>query len=355
MIQNDFYSQENVGPFKMYSLGDFELEDGGIIPDLKLAYVTHGELNSTKDNVIVVPTWFSGTSKDYESYIGVDRALNPEKYFIIVINQIGNGVSSSPRNSPEPIAMANFPNVRIGDDVRAQNQFITEKFGIEEIALVVGGSMGAQQTYEWAVRYPDMVKRAAPIAGTAKNTVHDFLFTKSLMDAITSDPGWNGGNYSSHVEVAEGLKRHADIWAVLGLSTEFYKQEKWRLFGIDSVEQFTEGFLQPIFQNLDPNSLLTMAWKWQRGDVSRNTGGNLEEALGRIKAKVFVMPIDEDMFFPVRDCEAEQKLIPNSELKVINSICGHFGLFGVEPDYHNQIDQYLNELLAINVAEVVSE
>lgn len=356
MITNNFYSQENVGPFEVYNLGDFELEEGGIIPDLKLAYNTHGELNSTKDNVIVIPTWFSGTSKDYETYIGVDRAINPNEYFIIVINQIGNGVSSSPHNSPEPIAMANFPKVRIGDDVRAQHKFITEKYGIEEIALVVGGSMGAQQTYEWAVRYPDMVKRAAPIAGTAKNTVHDFLFTKTLNDAITSDPGWNGGNYSTHLEVADGLKRHADIWAVLGLSTEFYSQEKWKLFGVDSVEVFTEGFLQPLFQSLDPNSLLTMGWKWQRGDVSRNTGGNLEEALGRIKAKVFVMPINEDMFFPVRDCEAEQKLIPNSELKVINSICGHFGLFGGEgADYHNQIDDYLNELLAINVVEPILE
>ncbi|MEK3952601.1 alpha/beta fold hydrolase [Psychrobacillus sp. FSL K6-1464] len=356
MITNNFYSQENVGPFEVYNLGDFELEEGGIIPDLKLAYNTHGELNSTKDNVIVIPTWFSGTSKDYETYIGVDRAINPNEYFIIVINQIGNGVSSSPHNSPEPIAMANFPKVRIGDDVRAQHKFITEKYGIKEIALVVGGSMGAQQTYEWAVRYPDMVKRAAPIAGTAKNTVHDFLFTKTLNDAITSDPGWNGGNYSTHLEVADGLKRHADIWAVLGLSTEFYSQEKWKLFGVDSVEVFTEGFLQPLFQSLDPNSLLTMGWKWQRGDVSRNTGGNLEEALGRIKAKVFVMPINEDMFFPVRDCEAEQKLIPNSELKVINSICGHFGLFGGEgADYHNQIDDYLNELLAINVVEPILE
>ena len=73
MITNDFYSQENVGPYEIYNLGDFKLEDGGIIPDLKLAYTTHGELNSAKDNVIVIPTWFSGTSKDYESYIGVDE------------------------------------------------------------------------------------------------------------------------------------------------------------------------------------------------------------------------------------------------------------------------------------------
>lgn len=79
--------------------------------------------------------------------------------------------------------MANFPKVRIGDDVRAQHQLLTERFGLTSLALVVGDSMGAQQTYEWAVRYPEMVKRAAPIAGTAKNTDHDFLFTETLVEA----------------------------------------------------------------------------------------------------------------------------------------------------------------------------
>lgn len=350
MLDNDFYSRENIGPYEFFDVGEFQLEEGGVIPYLQLAYVTHGELNADKSNAILIPTWFSGTSRDWDNYIGPGRALDPEKYFIVVINQIGNGVSTSPHNSPEPIAMANFPHVRIGDDVRAQHQLITEMFGITELALVVGGSMGAQQTYEWAVRYPDMVKRAAPIAGTAKNTVHDFIFTQTLLDAITSDPGWNGGNYSSHTEVADGLKRHADIWAVMGLSTEFYQQEKWKMFGVETAEQFTNGFLQPLFQSLDPNSLLTMGWKWQRGDVSRHTNGDLAAALGRITAKVIVMPIDEDMFFPVRDCAAEQALIPNSELKIISSICGHFGLFGADgAEYFNQIDQHLSELLASEV------
>lgn len=348
LIENPFYTEEVHGPYSYYSLGDFSLEEGGTIPNCQLAYHTHGTLNEAKDNVIVVPTWFSGTSKDYEPYIGEGRALNPNKYFIIVVNQLGNGLSSSPHNSPYPIAMSNFPKVRIGDDVRAQHQFITENFGIQEIALVVGASMGAQQTYEWAVRYPEMVKRAAPIAGTAKNTVHDFLFTETLMEAITSDLGWNGGNYTSHTEVADGLKRHADIWAVMGLSTEFYKQEKWRFFGVETVDQFRDDFLRPLFQSMDPNNLLTMGWKWQHGDVSRHTNGNLREALGRIEAKVFVMPIDEDMFFPPRDCRAEQKFIPNSEVKLIHSIAGHFGLFGGEGDfYYNQVDRYLEELLAL--------
>ncbi|MEM7465408.1 MAG: alpha/beta fold hydrolase [Pseudomonadota bacterium] len=350
MYQNDYYSQQDHGPTENFSLGDFELEEGGVIPDCQLAYAQFGQLNEEKDNAILIPTWFSGTNKIMEQvYIGEGRALDPAKYFIVCINQIGNGMSSSPHNSPAPISMADFPQVRIGDDVRAQHRLLTELFGIEELALVVGGSMGAQQTYEWAVRYPDMVKRAAPIAGTAKNTDHDFLFTQTLMDAITSDPGWRGGNYASNVDVAEGLKRHAGIWAVMGFCTEFYQEQFWRNFGFDTLEAFRTEFLEGLFGAMDPNALLCMAWKWQRGDVSRHTNGDLSAALAKISAKTFVLPIDEDMFFPPRDCEREQKLIANSEFRVIKSICGHLGLFGAEPAYAEQIDKHLGDLLACKV------
>src|SRR5436309_12151629 len=210
MIDNPFYSQDVHGPYELYDVGDLELEEGGRIPCCKLAYATFGALSATKDNAILIPTWYSGTNKIIEQvYIGKGRALDPDKYFIIVVNQIGNGLSSSPHNTPAPAGMGNFPHVRIGDDVRAQHKFVTEKFGLKSLALVVGGSMGAQQTYEWAVRYSDMVKRAAPIAGTARNTIHDFLFTETLVDAITSDPGFKGGWYASCADVRDGLLRHA--------------------------------------------------------------------------------------------------------------------------------------------------
>ncbi len=187
-------------------------------------------LNAAKDNAILIPTWYSGTSKIMEQvYVGEGgHALDPSKYFIIIINQIGNGLSTSPHNTPHPMGgMANFPKVRIGDDVRAQHKLITEKFGIESLALVVGGSMGgAQQTYEWAVRYPDMVKRAAPIAGTAKNSEHDFMFAQTLAEAIMSDPAWDNGWYLESSDVHQGLLRHAKMWSVMGFSTEFFCSEK---------------------------------------------------------------------------------------------------------------------------------
>lgn len=334
----------------MYDLGDFQLEEGGTIPDCQLAYATFGELNANKDNAILMTTWYSGTSKIMEQvYMGKGRAIDPDKHFIVIVNQIGNGLSTSPHNTSGPVSGPDFPHVRIGDDVRAQHQLLTEKFGLDSLALVVGGSMGAQQTWEWAVRYPDMVKRAAPIAGTAKNTDHDFLYTTTLNEAIMTDPAWAGGHYTDPHAVDKGLRRQADLWTVMGYSTDAFKREMYRDLGFASFEEFRVGFTQGYFAPMDPNDLLTLAWKWQCGDVSRLASGNLGEALGRIKAKVFVMPIDKDMFFPPADCEFEQKMTPNSEFRVVHTDWGHLGLFGLEPDYVVQIDKHLGELLAIPV------
>ena len=103
-------------------------------------------------------------------------------------------------------------------------------------------------------------------------------------EAITSDPGFSGGEYSSNTDVVGGLTRHAGTWAVMGLSTEFWKQEVWRALDFESKEAFMAGFLEPYFNALDPNELLCMVWKWQREDVCRHAGGDLATALGRITA-----------------------------------------------------------------------
>jgi len=343
-IDNAYYTQENHGPYEVYDIGALELEEGGRLDRCRLAVATFGTLNANKDNAILVPTWYSGTSKIIEQvYIGKGRALDPDKYFVIVCNQIGSGLSSSPHNSADP---ANFPRVRIGDDVRAQHRLVTEKLGLSSLALVVGGSMGAQQTYEWAVRYPEMVQRAAPIAGTAKNTEHDFIFTETLNESLTTDPAWNGGNYKASADVAAGLKRQAKLWTVMGWSTQFFKEGRHRALGFADIREFVDTFMTGYFAPMDANDLLCMAWKWQRGDVSRHTGGDLRAALARIRAKTFVMPISHDMFFPPADCQVEWRLIPNAEFRPIQSIDGHLALFGADPAALQQIDQHLGELLA---------
>ncbi|PZP46165.1 MAG: hypothetical protein DI598_12450, partial [Pseudopedobacter saltans] len=195
-MPHNYYNRELHGDYELISLGDFKLAEGGTIPNLELAVRKIGELNADKSNAILMPTWFSGTTKILEDvYVGKGHALNPEKYCIILVNQIGNGLSTSPWNADESIKGPKFPKVRIEDDVKAQYKLLTEHFDIPYLQLVVGGSMGAQQTYEWAVRYPDYVKRAAPIAGYAKNTEHDFIFTRTLLDTLTIDPAYNEGNY----------------------------------------------------------------------------------------------------------------------------------------------------------------
>jgi homoserine O-acetyltransferase/O-succinyltransferase len=206
-VSSSYYSQSNHGPYQTYALGDFVLEQGGTLRNLQLAYATFGTLSPKRDNVILFPTWYSGTSKILEqAYVGAGRALDPDRYFIILVNQIGNGLSSAPHNTPPPFNAARFPGITIGDDVRAQHRLVTEKFGIEKLELVLGGSMGAQQTYEWAIRFPSFVKRAAPIAGTAKGTAHNRLLVETFIEAITSDPAWDNGWYSEPSAVHRGLR-----------------------------------------------------------------------------------------------------------------------------------------------------
>jgi len=335
------------GAYELFELGDFPLERGGTLSDAAIAFVTFGELNAAKGNAILFPTWYSGTHKMLaDVYVGSEHALNPDRYFIVLANQLGDGLSTSPHNSEGKQAMERFPALNIGDDVRAQERLLHEQFGVEQLALVVGGSMGAQQVYDWAVRFPDKVKRAAPIAGTAKVTPHNAIFVESFVEAITSDPGFHDGRYSAGEEVSAGLARTARLFSVMGFSTEFWKQEAWRGLGFESADEFQTGFMNAYFAAMDPDDLICMARKWQQGDVSRQTGGDLAAALRRIKAKTFVMPIDEDMFYPVRDCAAEQQLITGSQLRVIHSIAGHLALFGVDPGYVEQVDRHLGELLA---------
>lgn len=346
MPANPFYSQELHGPFETFDLGNFVLEDGGTLRGCKLAYATFGTLSPARDNAVLVTTWFSGTSKIMgQAYIGEGRALDPARWFIVVVNQIGSGLGTAPHNTPEPFGGPDFPRVRISDDVRAQHRLLTEKFGIGTLQLVTGASMGAEQTYEWAVRFPDMVKRAAPIAGTARTTAHTAVYTSTLADAITSDPGWARGYYDKHGAVRDGLRRHSRLWAVMGASPAMYVQEGWRALGFSSVDDFLLGLLDASFLPHDANTLLLQAWKWQHADVSRQAGGDLAAALGRITAKTYVMPIDTDMFFTVADCEAEQRMIPGSELRVMHTAWGHVGVMGMDPGYLDQVDRALRDLL----------
>ncbi len=348
VIENSFYGPLTQGNVEFYDLGNLILESGETLRGAKLAYRTQGVLNAARSNAVLVTTWFSGTGKVMEDiYVGAGHALDPARYFIIIADQLGGGVSSSAHNVARPQAMGKFPKLSIADDVTAQHKLITKHFGIETLALAVGGSMGGQQVYEWIVRHPHKVARAAAIACTARISLHQTVFIDTLTEAITSDPEWRGGWYALGTDVRAGMDRMAKIVATAGWSTEFYQDKRWNsILGMSSLDDFINSVMKAYFEPMDPNVLLTQMHKWQRADVSLHTGGDLAAALARITAKTMVMPISHDQFFPPHECDADCKLIPNAELRVIHSPEGHMGLNGFEPGYMAQVDRYLTELLA---------
>ena len=118
---------------------------------------------------------------------------------------------------------------------------MTQRFGIHSIALVIGYSLGAQQTYQWAV---EMVQRIAPICGTTRTTPHNAVFLQSLRAALTADAAWAGGDYRDQPGL--GMRALARVYAGWGLSQQFYKQELCRQMGFDSLESFVTGFWTSI-------------------------------------------------------------------------------------------------------------
>jgi len=123
---------------EIYEIPDFTLECGATLRPARIAYKTYGTLNADKSNAIVYPTWYSGRHWDNEWLIGSDLALDPANWFIIVPNMLGNGLSSSPSNTPPPYDRARFPRINVRDNVESQYRLVTEHFGIERLALVLG-------------------------------------------------------------------------------------------------------------------------------------------------------------------------------------------------------------------------
>ena len=216
--------------YEIFDLGDFTLSGGATLRGARLAYKTYGTLSANRDNAIVYPTWYSGRHWDNEWLIGDGMALDPGRYFVIVPNMLGNGLSSSPSNMPPPYNGPRFPDVRVQDNVRAQHKLVTERFGIERLVAVTGWSMGAGQTYQWAVSYPEMVPRILPFCGSARTARHNIVFLEGIKGALTADAAWKHGWY--HEQPGLGLRAFARVyagWASRRPSTGMRSTGSWAL------------------------------------------------------------------------------------------------------------------------------
>ncbi|WP_308258405.1 alpha/beta fold hydrolase [Saccharothrix obliqua] len=330
-----------------YDLGDFTLQHGATLRGAHLAYATYGTLNSDKSNAVVYPTWYSGRHVDNEWLIGPGMALDPDKFFIIVPNMLGNGLSSSPSNTTGAYAGPRFPGVTFYDQVRAQHQLVTRHFGIERLALVTGWSMGAGQTYQWAVSYPEMVERMAPFCGSSRTSYHNKVFLEGVKAALTADSAYANGWYGDRLPVV-GLRAAARVYAGWGFSQAFYWDKEYEKLGYTSLEDFLVGFWEGFFlDDRDPNNLLAMIWTWHHADVGLTPGfdGDTVAALNSIRATALVMPGEKDLYFPPEDEAWAVNHIPNAELRVIPGTWGHFSGNGINDDDTRFIDNGLRELL----------
>jgi homoserine O-acetyltransferase len=332
--------------YETHNFGRVKFQSGDELHDCVVAFKTYGQLNERKDNAVLFPTWFAGDHRHNEWLIGPGKALDPGRYFIICPSLLGNGLSSSPSNTAT--SSKRFPRVTIYDNVRLQHRLITQQLGIERLALVVGSSMGALQTFQWAALYPNMVERIAPICGAARCARHTWVFIEGVRAALTADSAFQDGWFRDRP--ARGLRAMARVYAGWGFSQAFYRAQLDReSLGFSSLEQFIVNFWERAFEDQDANNVRAMLWTWQNADISANEvfQGNYEQALRAITAKAVLMPSQTDLYFPPEDNALDVPHMPNAKLDPIPSVWGHFagglGLNRADVDF---IDSRLRELLA---------
>lgn len=333
--------------YEVFELGDWELQSGEVLPGARLAYKTYGNLSPTRDNVVVFPTAYGQRHTDCEPFFQEGLALDPQRWFIVVPNMFGNGLSSSPSNTPAPFDRSRFPRITIDDMVRAQHRLLTERLGIERVALVTGTSMGALQTFHWGAHHPEMVERILPTCGAARCSVHNFVFLEGVKAALTCDPAFQDGDYDA--PPARGLRAMGRVWAGWALSQAFYRERRYEALGFADLEDYlVRAWEEPRLER-DANDMLSMIWTWQHADISDNPrfNGDFDRALAAIEAEAIVMPGSTDLYFPAEDSAYEVARMPHAELRPIESIFGHgAGGRGRNPDDEAFVDAALRELLA---------
>ena len=316
-------SRTTAADFELFPLKDFRLQCGVTLPEAHLAFKTYGTLNQDRSNVILYPTSYGAQHTDIEWLVGPDQILDSSKYFIVIPNMFGNGLSTSPSNLERLPNGACSPLFTHVDNVTAQRRMLEERFGIRRLALAYGWSMGAQQALHWGALFPDSVDRIAAVCSSAKTSPHNRVFLKGLRATLTVDAAWVGDHFVERPERA--LRAFGRIYAGWALSQAFYREHLYLKLGYSSLEDFLVRDWEASFLRRDAANLLSMIETWRCSDISDNSTyhGDLSAALAAIKAKTLIMPSQTDLYFTPEDSLIEARQMPNARYLPIPSIWGH--------------------------------
>lgn len=328
---------------------NFTLEAGGQLQGFQLRYTTLGKLNADKSNVVWVCHALTGSS-DFTAWWGdlfhEGRVFSPEKYFIVCANMLGGCYGATGPLSINPETgkpyYHTFPTITNRDVVRAFD-LLRQHLQLESVHTLIGGSLGGQQTLEWAILQPDVFQHVIPMACNAQHSPWGIAFNEAQRMAIEADVTWKDDDARAGTEGLKAARaigmisyRHYDTF----LSTQSEKDsDKLDDFRAASYERYQGQKLSNRFNAFTYWHLSKMMDSHHVGRRNKST----EEALRQIKARTLIIGIDTDILFPLHEQEFLAKHIPDAKLSVIKSKYGHDG-FLVECDQINTaIKHFYNE------------
>jgi homoserine O-acetyltransferase len=325
LAQDAAENKADKGERHEFVIANFKTESGVVLPEARVVYGTYGKLNAAKDNAVLLPSHYMANFHGYEWLIGADKALDTSKLFLVATELFGNGNSSSPSNTPEPLYGPRFPVTTIRDNVEAVHRLLTKELKITHLRAVIGFSMGAQQAFQWAVSYPAFADRIVATSGTAKTYGHGIVRLESEIGAITTDPAFANGDYKEQPK--KGIEEFALVWTAWLFSQEWWRQELWREGAKPGTtfESFVNGLKTNFIPGADANNLILQMHTWEKHDVGTTPGfgGDVGKALGSIKVPFLYMPSETDLYFPVSDAKYEAGFMKTVTLKPIPSLWGH--------------------------------
>jgi homoserine O-acetyltransferase/O-succinyltransferase len=276
---------------------------GSVIKDCKVGYLTLGTLNEAKSNAILFPTYFSGKSTDIKG--SAASWVDTTKYCVILVDAIGNGVSSSPSNTK------NFPDISIRDMVNSQYTLLTKMLSINHLYAVMGVSMGGMQTFEWMVAYPDFMTKAIPIVGTPKQSYYDVLLWKSEWDAIEAA----GKNPKKR---RKAMSRVGEVHTLHLFTPAYWNNTRKAEEAYTAIEKLKVDY--PKGNN--PENWIAQIKAMLGQDIYQSSGKNLTEMPSYIKAQTLIIIATQDqMVNPMSAIEFAKVL--NISVLELKGECGH--------------------------------